>query len=36
MESGKVLEEGSYEELMKNKNSVFARMNKEQKTKNGN
>ncbi len=31
MEQGRVVEEGSYEELMNNQNSVFYRMNKEQK-----
>lgn len=33
MESGKVVEEGSYDELIGNKESVFYRMNQEQKKK---
>ena len=36
VEKGRVIEEGSYNELMSNKESVFARMNKEQDKKHGN
>ncbi len=35
MESGRVLEEGSYDQLMNDKNSIFYRMNKEQKSNEG-
>ena len=36
MEEGNIVESGSYEELMKNKKSVFYRMNQEQKLKKNN